>query len=130
MDVPRWLEMVMVAMVMMMEPVVVRMVVMCPMVVDLIVAMPVLMAGFGSYSMIMRVTVVPMREVDVEFDSLDAAAELARKVEVEFVTEAELRQLALDHVCRDAEVTEGADRHVAADTGKTIEKECAHPKIF
>lgn len=47
-------------------------------------------------------------------------------MKVEFIAEAELRQLALDHLSGHAEITEGADRHVAADTGKTIEKEGAH----
>ena len=45
---------------------------------------------------------------------------------MKLLAETELCQLPLDHVCRHAEVTKGADRHVAADTGKTIEKEGAH----
>lgn len=92
------------------------------MMVHIIVAM----SCFVRLSMGMRMAMLAMGEMDVEFNTLDAAANLSRKVEVKLAAKAELRQLSLNDLRRHAKVTKGANRHVAANTGKTIEKEGAH----
>jgi len=86
----------------------------------------VTMSCFIRLFMGVRMAMLAMGEMDVEFNTLDAAANLSRKVEVKLAAKAELRQLSLNDLRRRAKVTKGANRHVAANTGKTIEKEGAH----
>jgi hypothetical protein len=65
--------------------------------------------------------------VDAEVDSFDTFPMLPIEVHVE-VSDLQLGELPLE--CRgfDAEVAEGADGHIAADAGGTVEEQNAHGK--
>jgi hypothetical protein len=86
----------------------------------------VMMPYFVRISVGVCMAKLAVHEMNVELNTLDTAANLSRKVEVKFATEAELGQLSLNDLRRYTKVTQSANRHVAADTGKTIEKEGAH----
>jgi hypothetical protein len=78
---------------------------------------------------VMPVFVLPMRVrralVDAELHTLDALALLPLEVHVE-VADVHFGELPLERGGLHTEVAQGADGHVAADAGKTVEKEDLH----
>jgi hypothetical protein len=64
--------------------------------------------------------------VDIEFPTRNPLPHPSVEVEVDLAAEPEGGHGFLENRLGNAEVAEGADRHVAADSGKAIEVENSH----
>ena len=93
--------------------------------VGMFMPVPVMMPVFFVVMLFFFLVRVRGSFVDAKLDSLDLLLLLAREVHVE-IADVELRQFPLEGAWFHAEVGERADGHVAADAGKTIEKENTH----
>lgn len=89
------------------------------------VLMAVVMAAIAVAAIDILLVSMGRPFVNAEFDPLDGLALFALEVHVK-VTDLQLGELPFEGGGFDAEVAERADSHVAADAGKTIEKENTH----
>ena len=116
-----------------------RMPVIVPMCMSVIVVMLVAVGMFVVVPIVLDVNLavfvcflvlvvrVHRAAVDAELDSFEVLPFPALEVHVE-ISDVQLRKLPFEGGWLDAQVTQRTDSHVAADTGKTIEKEYTHGK--
>ncbi len=93
--------------------------------VILVVLVRRMLVLMGVIPVVMLIVGVRRALVDAELHALDAVALLALEVHVE-VADVHLRELPLERGGLHTEVAKSADGHVAADAGKTVEKEDLH----